>query len=172
TLDATAADSLRPLLDERPDVLLLAVPEAALPALREAAHAEAPAARVATLRAPVSGAAGGLVFACDWHGELSRYGAAQLNERFARRSGAAMDERAWSGWLAVKLASEAQLRGGPEDRIARIAAARTDGHAGAPLRFRRDDRHLDTAVHVVGPPRDATRGPARILATLAPGEEA
>jgi hypothetical protein len=168
---ADAGEPAAPLRGARPEVLLLAVPDARLPALLDAARTEAPGARPAALRAPPA-AAPGLVFAADWHPDLSRYGAAQLNERFARRFDARMDERAWAGWLAVKLASEVALRGAPADGpVARIAAVRSDGHVGAALRFRADDRHLETAVHVVGPPPDDARAPARILATTPAGEE-
>lgn len=36
--------------------------------------------------------------AVDWHPDLYRYGAEQLNERFRRRFGRPMDEDAWHGW--------------------------------------------------------------------------
>jgi hypothetical protein len=73
----------------------------------------------------------------DWHGSLERYGAAQLNERYRRRFGEAMDEGAWCAWLALKVALEAALRNGTDDdAVARgLRAMAFDGHKGAALRF-------------------------------------
>ena len=39
----------------------------------------------------------------DWHPDLVRYGAEQLNQRFRQRFGRPMDEDAWRGWMAVKI---------------------------------------------------------------------
>lgn len=76
-----------------------------------------------------------------WHPSLRRYGAAQLNERFQARTGRGMDEDAWYGWIAVKLALESALRGRP------LGEARTDGHKGEPLEFR--DGRLHQPLYVV-----------------------
>jgi hypothetical protein len=64
-----------------------------------------------------------------WLPTLERFGAGELNERFLRRTGHRMDEQAWLGWLAVKLATEAALRNRELSKI------RVDGHKGVALYF-------------------------------------
>jgi hypothetical protein len=76
--------------------------------------------------------------ALAWHPALERYGAAQLNARFAERFQAPMDEPAWCAWAAVKLAVETALRAGDRARVGPAllsASLRFDGHKGMPLRF-------------------------------------
>lgn len=79
-----------------------------------------------------------------WHSTLTRFGADTLNKRYRARTGAAMDERAWAGWFAVKCAWEATLRSkasNAEDLLAFIErdSTRFDGHKGSGLYF--DRRH-------------------------------
>lgn len=75
----------------------------------------------------------------DWHASLDTPDAAQLNARFARRAGTPMDEAAWRGWMAVKVAFDAALRAdaGEDD----LLALRFNGHKGPRLRFS-EDGHL------------------------------
>jgi hypothetical protein len=86
----------------------------------------------------------------DWHSDLNKFGAEELNVRFRRRFGQAMDERSWHGWVAVKCAVELALRypatGSPKDRIAALSL---DGHKGMLLRFDPRDRHLVQPVYVI-----------------------
>lgn len=77
-----------------------------------------------------------------WHPSLRRYGAGELNERFSERTGKPMDEEAWLGWIAVKLALESALRG------REVGAARIDGHKGVLLRFD-ESRTLQQPLYVV-----------------------
>lgn len=82
-----------------------------------------------------------------WHGDLSRFGAAQLNERFVRRYGAAAESGAWASWMAVKVLWEAFTRAGSAAPDALLAAAtapevRYDGHKGEPLFFDPRTRQL------------------------------
>lgn len=77
-----------------------------------------------------------------WHWTLQRYGAGELNERFLKATGKAMDETAWLGWLAVKIALEASLR--KRD----LAAVRVDGHKGVALRFG-STRALEQPLYVL-----------------------
>lgn len=122
-----------------------------------------------------AGAAAGAAPATLWHGELSRYGAAQLNERFTRRFDAPMEGPEWAAWMAVKVVAEAALRasGGDTTRVVSsdtLAAwlvrsdAAFDGHKGEPLRFGADDHQLRQPVYVVeltGDPRaEDDDGPA------------
>lgn len=67
--------------------------------------------------------------AVAWHPTLNRYGAGELNERFRNETGAAMDEEAWFGWIAVKLVLESALRS------RELGATRLDGHKGKLLQF-------------------------------------
>ncbi|HEX6898406.1 MAG TPA: hypothetical protein VF789_01780 [Thermoanaerobaculia bacterium] len=81
----------------------------------------------------------------DWHPDLERFGAEQLNERFHRRFGRPMDEAAWRGWVAVKIAAEAALRGGV---LEQLGSAGFDGHKGTQLRFG-GDHFLIQPVYLV-----------------------
>jgi PQQ-dependent catabolism-associated beta-propeller protein len=84
-----------------------------------------------------------------WHGGLSRYGAAQLNERFRRRFGAPAGSEGWAGWMAVKVLWESLQRTDATDAGSLLAfleaRAEFDGHKGAPLRF-------DTRTHQLQQP--------------------
>jgi hypothetical protein len=79
-----------------------------------------------------------------WHPGLVRFGAAQLNERHARRFGTPMDPSAWAGWFVVKLLWEVILRegagGSGESLGQRLTdpATRFDGHKGVGIGFRSD----------------------------------
>ena len=75
-----------------------------------------------------------------WHSALERFGAQQLNERFARANSGTMDEAAWLGWFATKVALELSMRARAKDGDALAAFARTggmrfDGHKGKALVF-------------------------------------
>jgi hypothetical protein len=80
--------------------------------------------------------------AVEWHPDLEKYGAEQLNERFTRRFAHAMSAGDWIGWMLVKIAVEARLRD------VSLATARFDGHKGAPLTFG-PDRHLVQPLCIV-----------------------
>ena len=88
--------------------------------------------RQALARAPDGGAGHHVA---EWHPSLVRYGAAQLNERFARRFGSGAREDGWRAWAAVKAAAEAWLRRGDRDLASSLRALSFDGHKGAPLSF-------------------------------------
>lgn len=77
-----------------------------------------------------------------WHPSLRRYGAGELNERYAAHAKRPMDEDAWLAWIAVKLAFESLLRGRD------AGAARVDGHKGVLLRFDAT-RHLAQPLYVI-----------------------
>lgn len=70
-----------------------------------------------------------------WHSTLKQFGGVDLNERFMRRFHEPMTEGAWLGWVAVKAAVEAALRGSGAP-CAAIRAIEFDGHKGALLSFR------------------------------------
>jgi ABC-type branched-subunit amino acid transport system substrate-binding protein len=125
-LAAFGADALPPASE----FALLAV----LPARRTGAAGVLAVSSSKAARRPAPGAAR----VVDWDPRLERFGAAQLNERYARRFGGGMDEAAWAAWFALKAVHEAGLRAGGEDaaslRRALLALA-FDGHKGVPLRF-------------------------------------
>jgi hypothetical protein len=86
----------------------------------------------------------------DWHPDLYRFGAEQLNERFHRRFGQPMDEDAWHGWIAVKIAAELALRASPgTDLLDLLPRSAFDGHKGTQLRFDLEDHHLIQPVYLV-----------------------
>jgi hypothetical protein len=89
----------------------------------------------------------------DWHPGLQKFGADSLNLRFQRRFNHPMDEAAWRGWIAVKLAAELALRfpaattgTAAADRIGELSI---DGHKGMPLRFDPRSHHLIQPVYLV-----------------------
>lgn len=100
-----------------------------------------------------------------WHASLDRFGADQLNQRYARRFGRPMDSDAWAGWFAVKVLAEAALRAHATTLAALSqaltdSAARFDGHKGAPLFFDARSGVLSQPLYVVA--RDST-GAERVV---------
>ncbi len=104
-----------------------------------------------------------------WHHTLRRFGAEQLNGRFRRRFGREMDSPAWAAWAAIKILTEAALRGRSVEptglaAYVRERAARFDGHKGEPLAFDRRTGELRQPLYVVdhGPGRAAGRVAAEL----------
>lgn len=83
----------------------------------------------------------------DWHTSLNTPEAAQLNARFARRAGVPMDEAAWRGWMAVKVAFETALRADAGEGD--LLALRFNGHKGQRLRFSEDNHLVQPTCRVV-----------------------
>jgi hypothetical protein len=78
---------------------------------------------------------------------LERFGAAQLNDRYRKRFGSEMDERAWAGWMSIKILLDAALKTGTSEpcaleRFFLGAEGRFDGHKGVPLFFDPATREL------------------------------
>ena len=91
-----------------------------------------------------------------WHPALERFGAAQLNERYRKRFGTNMDERAWASWLSIKVLLDAALRTGTSDhctleRFFLSATGRFDGHKGVPLFFDPQTRELVQPLYAPRP---------------------
>ena len=85
----------------------------------------------------------------DWHPTLDTPAAAQLIARFLRRTGRPMDEAAWRGWMAAKVAFEGGLRSeAGEDDL--LALQFLDGHKGQPLRFSEDGHLVQPTCRLVG----------------------
>jgi len=85
----------------------------------------------------------------DWHPDLQKFGADALNLRFRRRFNQPMDEAAWRGWMAVKLAAELALRYPGESAASRAGELSLDGHKGMPLRFDPKGHHLIQPVYLI-----------------------
>lgn len=97
-----------------------------------------------------------------WSSELERYGAAQLNDRFAAATHLSMNGLAWAGWFAVKVVWESMLQmkgkgaGGLKEYLLK-SSTQFDGHKGAPLSFRESDHQLRQPLYAVTtgkPPQD------------------
>jgi hypothetical protein len=108
-----------------------------------------------------------------WHPALERYGAAQLNERYRKRFGGEMDDRAWAGWMAVKILVDAALKTGNSDprslETYLMHSGRFDGHKGVPLSFDSTTRELVqplVAVAANGEP-ELVRAEARVVSHAA-----
>ena len=79
----------------------------------------------------------------SWSPALTRFGASELNERFARQAGRPMTSEAWDAWFSVKLLVEAALRAdGDDDPCDVVLRGRYDGHKGVPLTFDPETRIL------------------------------
>jgi hypothetical protein len=105
--------------------------------------------------------ADGVAWVAEWHASLARFGAEQLNERFARLHGRGMTGPAWCGWMAVKAAAEAALRARDGGIAAALSLLRFDGHKGSPLAFR--EGALRPSLHLVGRRPGSGAGPAELL---------
>ena len=91
-----------------------------------------------------------------WHPALVRFGAAQLNDRYRKRFGREMDERAWAGWMSIKILVDAALRTRTSDqcsleRFLLGTEGRFDGHKGVPLYFDPVTRELVQPLYAPRP---------------------
>ncbi|MCP5073210.1 MAG: amino acid ABC transporter substrate-binding protein [Rhodobacteraceae bacterium] len=94
---------------------------------------------------PVVGAHGLQVSA--WHWTWERYGAPQLNQRFARRNKRQMNGRDWAAWAAVRSVVEAVARTKKSDAAAIASFLRDqdfvlDAYKGTPASFRKWNNQL------------------------------
>lgn len=89
-----------------------------------------------------------------WEATLERYGASQINGRYRAKYRIGMDDGAWAGWFAVKVASESALRARSTeaDKLLVYLESPTtsfDGHKGWPLSFRTADHQLRQPLYLV-----------------------
>lgn len=106
-----------------------------------------------------------------WHHSLARFGADQLNERFLRRFGVAMESWAWAGWLSMKILAEAALRtrSAQASELARYLVRRDtrfDGHKGEPLTFESRTGELRQPLYLLS---GGSGGDERVRADLKSG---
>jgi hypothetical protein len=111
----------------------------------------------------VSAAGAPAAHAVAWDSRLTRFGAEQLNDRYRHRFSREMNEQAWLGWMAVKLAWEAAVRAPSANagHIAEVLVQRGfDGHKGRALRFGAGDRQLYQPLYLLPDLREV-RPPAQ-----------
>ena len=82
----------------------------------------------------------GDVEALAWHKDFRKFAGRELNKRFRRTHGTAMDDAAWAGWAAVKMIAEAIARTRsttPSDILVYLKEEMEfDGQKGVPHTFR------------------------------------
>ncbi|MDF1588937.1 MAG: hypothetical protein P1P93_07255 [Gammaproteobacteria bacterium] len=61
-----------------------------------------------------------------WHQDFKKFAASQLNIRFTKAHGVAMDDAAWAGWVAVKLLSDTVARIQTTDAAAMLSYLRNE----------------------------------------------
>ena len=75
-----------------------------------------------------------------WHPKFVKYAARDLNKRFLKVQGVAMNDDAWAGWAAVRMVAEAVIRAQSTDPSALLSFMKTeiafDGQKGVPHTFR------------------------------------
>jgi ABC-type branched-subunit amino acid transport system substrate-binding protein len=101
-----------------------------------------------------------------WAPTLQRFGASQINDRYASRYNLPMDGSAWAGWAAVKIAAESVLRArstAADKVMAYLESSSTqfDGHKGWPLTFRATDHQLRQPLYIVAT-RSGNVGPGPV----------
>ncbi|MGH8581358.1 MAG: ABC transporter substrate-binding protein [Gammaproteobacteria bacterium] len=77
-----------------------------------------------------------------WHPDFVKYSAEQLNKRYRKAWGEAMDDAAWAGWAAVKLVSDSVARLGTTEPAKLLDYLKNDlsfdGQKGIDMSFRPD----------------------------------
>ena len=75
-----------------------------------------------------------------WHEDFEKFAASQLNIRFKKSQGVAMDDGAWAGWAAIKLLSDTVARTQTTDATKMLTYLKNDiafdGQKGAGATFR------------------------------------
>ncbi len=77
-----------------------------------------------------------------WHARFEKYSGLQLNNRFHKAHGQPMDDDAWAGWAAVKMAADSILRSQAHESQKLLEFLRRkltfDGQKGVDMNFRAD----------------------------------
>lgn len=99
-----------------------------------------------------------------WHKDFRKFAASQLNSRFTKAHGVAMDDDAWAGWAAVKLLSDTVARTQSVDAAVTLNYLKNDiafdGQKGAGATFR-DTGQLRQLVLLVEDDKIVTEAPLR-----------
>jgi hypothetical protein len=105
--------------------------------------------------------------AAAWHADFEKYAARDLNKRFRKAFDRPMDDAAWAGWAAVKMASDSVAREGIRDGGALLAYLRSslsfDGQKGVDMSFR-DTGQLRQPLLLVRDGKIAGEAPVRGVA--------
>lgn len=98
--------------------------------------------------------AGAPVEARAWQADFTKFAARELNNRFRKAHGVAMDDAAWAGWAAVKILADAVARTQQTTPASVLAYLRTDlafdGQKGLPLTFRKSGQLRQPLLLVEG----------------------
>lgn len=89
-----------------------------------------------------------------WHHKLFKYGAEQLNGRFASQFQRPLEAYGWASWMALKILGDAVLRGGSTEadeliRFLESDRGQFDGHKGKRLSFRAWNHQLRQPIYLV-----------------------
>ena len=107
------------------------------------------------------------VEAWAWHPKFVKYAARDLNKRFLRVQGVAMDDDAWAGWAAVRMVAEGVIRTQSTDPSVLLEFVKSeiafDGQKGMPLTFR-DTGQLRQRLLIVEGGKLAGEAPVRGVA--------
>lgn len=99
-----------------------------------------------------------------WHHGFKKFAARDLNKRFRKAFDTAMDDAAWAGWAAVKMASDLLARGTAGDANTLLRQLRTaltfDGQKGDAMDFRANGQ-LRQLVLLVEDDRPVGEAPLR-----------
>ena len=108
-----------------------------------------------------------VVEAWAWHPKFVKYAARDLNKRFLKGQGVAMDDDGWAGWAAVRMVAEAVIRTQATDPSSLLAFFKSeiafDGQKGMPLTFR-DTGQLRQRLLIVEAGELAGEAPVRGVA--------
>ena len=89
-----------------------------------------------------------------WHPQFMKFAARDLNKRYKKRFSRPMDQYAWAGWAAVKMASDSVARQNITEPGAMLEFLKTglafDGQKGLDMDFR-DTGQLRQLVLITGP---------------------
>ena len=107
------------------------------------------------------------VEAWAWHPKFVKYAARDLNKRFLKVQGTAMDDDGWAGWAAVRMVAEAVIRTQGTEPSALLAFFKSeiafDGQKGVPHTFR-DTGQLRQRLLIVEGGKLAGEAPVRGVA--------
>ena len=80
------------------------------------------------------------VIARAWHKDFVKFAARDLNKRFRKAFHKSMDDYAWAGWAAIRMAADSVAREGVTEPLALLHYLKTnlafDGQKGLNLNFR------------------------------------
>ena len=107
-----------------------------------------------------------------WHPQFMKFAARDLNKRYKKRASRPMDQYAWAGWAAVKMASDSVARQNITEPGGMLEFLKTglafDGQKGLDMDFR-DTGQLRQLVLITGPEGELL-GEAPVRGVVAPDD--